>query len=163
VSIVYDPKKLIQKIAPKKKVENLISSKAGLKKSALSFVNDIPFLDKSRVTEVALKTVKGYKDRIKSGSDAADKREIKEAIVEDPVQLVQRVQNEVVTQVSNRIAVVYAGEFYVWLPSDAEEPDPEHQLNYGKQFQIGEGEMPGDRYGCRCGMEILVPQTKLEL
>lgn len=66
-------------------------------------------------------------------------------------------------QVAGEIKDRYEGEFYIWLPSDAEEPDPEHQLNYGKKFQVGEGEMPGDRFGCRCGMEILVPETKLDL
>lgn len=51
------------------------------------------------------------------------------------------------------------GKQYEWLPSDAEEPSPEHQLLYGKVFDVGdgddEGNMPGERYGCRCGMRIL--------
>lgn len=168
MSIVYDPSKLLQKIAPEKKVKKLINEKAGLKKSALSFVSDIPYLDKKRVTEVALKTVAGYKEReakatAEAGMDRSAGRAVRREIVEDPVQLVQRVQNEVVLQVTERIGEKYAGEFYIWLPSDADEPDPEHQLNYGKTFRVGEGEMPGERYGCRCGMEILVDEKQLEL
>ena len=72
-------------------------------------------------------------------------------------------QNETVFQIGQEIKAEYEGEFYEWLPSDAEEPDPLHQLNYGQVFRIGDGEQPGDRYGCRCGMNILVPEKKLEL
>lgn len=157
MSIKYDPSKLLKKIAPERKVKRLLGKNVSLKRTALSFVDDIDFLNKKRVTEVALKTVKGYKARIK-----ADKS-VKSEIVDDPAQLIQRVQNEVVLQVGAEIKKQYEGEFYIWLPSDAEEPDPEHQLNYGKKFEIGVGEMPGERYGCRCGMEILVQQTELEL
>jgi hypothetical protein len=157
MSIRYFPDKLLSKIAPPKKIERLITENASLKKTSLSFIDDIDFLDKKAVTKVALKTIKGYKKRIKEDPT------IKADIVEDPAQLVQRVQNEVVFQVKEAIAEQYDGEFYVWLPSDASEPDPEHQLLYGKKFQVGVGEMPGDRYGCRCGMEILVPEKKLNL
>ena len=157
MSIKYDPTKMLKKIAPERKVKRLLSKQVSLKRTALSFVDDLDFLNKKRVTEVALKTVKAYKSRIKA--DTATKSEL----VDDPKQLIQRVQNEVVLQVSDEIKKQYEGEFYIWLPSDADEPDPEHQLNYGKKFEIGVGEMPGERYGCRCGMEILVQQTELEL
>ena len=54
-------------------------------------------------------------------------------------------------------------EFYRWMPSDAKNPDPEHQLLYGKIFRVGEGDkegnMPGERYGCRCGIEWLDSET----
>lgn len=155
--IIYDPSKLLSKIAPEKKIKKLISSNAGLKKTALSFVNDIEFLDKKSIEKVALKTIKGYKKRI-----AEDKSEKKE-LVKDPRQLIQRVQNEVLLQVKESIRETYRGEFYIWLPSDANEPDPEHQLNYGKEFQVGVGEMPQDRIGCRCGMQILVKETQLNI
>lgn len=157
MSITYLPEQLLKKIAPVKKLERLVSSRASLNQTALSFVDDIDFLDKAAVKDVALKTIRGYKKRIKEDPD------IKSDLLADPAQLIQRVQNEVVLQVSEQIKEDYAGEFYVWLPSDADEPDPEHQLNYGKKFQIGVGEMPGERYGCKCGMEILVKETKLNL
>lgn len=156
MSIFYDPKKLLRRIAPEKKIKRLVSSNATVKKAALTFVNDIPYLDKSSISRVALKTAKDYRARIKKGEAAAE-------ILDDPKQLIQHVQNSVVYQVAQEIKSSYAGERYVWLPSDAEEPDPEHQLNYGKVFEVGVGEMPGDRYGCKCGMEILVKETKLEL
>ncbi len=107
--------------------------------------------------KIALKTIKGYRQRVNEDP------ELKEEILSDPAQLVQRVQNEVVFQVADEIKSSYGGESYTWLPSDADEPDPEHQLNYGKIFQVGDGEMPGDRYGCKCGMEIHVDESSLSL
>lgn len=154
--IRYEPSELLKKIAPERKVKKLLSGNLSLKKAALSFVNDIDFIDKARIADVALKVIKGYRERVKDGEKKSD-------IKADPAQLIHRVQSEVVFQVKEEIKTKYEGEFYRWLPSDADEPDPEHQLNYGKTFQIGDGEMPGDRFGCRCGMEILVPDSRLEL
>lgn len=159
--ITYDPKKLLKKIAPPAKIEKLLKGNVTLKKSALSFVDSVDFLDRKAVARVALNTVKSYKARIKDA--LGNKSDVKAEIVEDPKLLIQRVQNEVVSQISSEIRSSYSGEKYEWLPSDAEEPDPEHQLNYGKIFIVGEGEQPGDRIGCRCGMNILVKETELDL
>jgi len=157
LSIIYDPTKMLRKIAPPAKIRRLLSSRVSLKKTALSFVNDIDFIDKSRVSKVALNTIKGYQKRI--GLETATKTEL----LDDPKQLIQRVQNEVVLQISEGIKEKYEGKTYTWLPSSANEPDPEHQLNYGKVFTIGDGEMPGERYGCQCGMEIHTKETQLKL
>lgn len=155
--IVYDPAKIIRKLAPEKQLKKLVGNNVSLKKTALRFVDASEVVSKKSVRKVALKTIKSYKDRIKLDPS------IKEEILKNPRQLIQRVQNEVVLQVSNEIKTKYRGEFYIWLPSDADEPDPEHQLNYGKKFQIGDGEMPGERYGCRCGMQIITEDSTLEL
>lgn len=166
--ITYDPKAMLKKIAPDKKIKRMLTGNVGLKKAALSFVDDIEFLDKKSVSKVALKTVRSYQERIAKaqvdgGMEASAGDAVEASIVKDPKLLIARVQNEVVLQISNSIRENYEGEQYEWLPSDAEEPDPEHQLNYGKIFTVGVGEMPGERYGCRCGMNILVKQTQLEL
>lgn len=158
MAIVYDPKKLLNKIAPDDKIAKLIKKgDVSLKKTALKFVDQIEFLDKKAVAKTALKTIKDYRKRIKDDGD------IKTELLSDPKQLIQRVQNSLVFQVSQEIKSKYKGERYEWLPSDADEPDPEHQLNYGKIFFVGEGEMPNERIGCRCGMRILVNETELEL
>lgn len=148
---------MIEKIASKRKIKKLLSSRLTLKKAALNFVNEVDFLSKKSIQSVALKSIKSYKNRIKETPS------IKSELLNDPRLLIQRVQNEVVLQIKDSIKENYAGEFYIWLPSDAEEADPEHQLNYGKKFQVGDGEMPGDRIGCRCGMEILTKDTELNL
>lgn len=155
--IRYDPRKLIRTIAPPAKIKRLLTKDLTIKRAALSFVDDIDFLDRKKITSTALRVVKNYKLRVR------DETNTKSELKEDPKLLIQRVQNEVVKEVTQGIREKYEGEFYVWTPSDAETPDPEHQLNYGKKFRIGDGEMPGDRDGCRCGMDILVEENKLEL
>lgn len=155
--IKYEPSKVIKKAAPEAKIKKMIGRGFTLKKAALSFVDDLEVVSKRSVTTIALKTLKAYKERAKSDP------ELKDELKAEPRQLIQRVQNEVLLQITEGIKDKYSGESYVWLPSDADEPDPEHQLNYGKTFRIGEGEMPGDRIGCRCGMQILVEATRLEI
>lgn len=156
MSVVVDFSKILEKAAPQSKLKKLLKRDLSLKKTALSFVEEIPIISKESVTSVALNVVKGYKER---DLDRSEKSELSK----DPKQLIQRVQNEVVLEITNAVKESYSGERYVWLASDAEEPDPEHQLNYGKIFIVGEGEMPGERIGCRCGMEILVDENALEL
>lgn len=169
MSIKFDPDAMLKKIAPAKKIKKLLSSKVTVKKTALSFFDDVDFISKASVLDVALKTVKSYKERIAVAKltidqDASD--ELKGSLLDDPKQLIQRVQNEVVFQVHDKIKQNYGGQRAVWLPSSADEPRPEHQLNYGKEYVIGEGidgVEPGDEYGCQCGMEILTDETELSL
>lgn len=81
MAIIYDPAKIIRKIAPAKKIKKLISSRAGLKKTALSFVDDSEVVSKKSIERVALKTIKSYKKRIKEDPS------IKEDLVNDPALL----------------------------------------------------------------------------
>ncbi len=155
--IKYLPTDLLKKIAPAKKIEKLISSRLTINKAALTFIDDLDFMSKKTIERTALKTIKQYKERFK------EEPEVKQDVLDDKKLLVNRVQNTVVNEIAGEIKDGYRGEYYKWLPSDADVPDPLHQLNYGKKFQIGKGEMPGDRYGCRCGMLILVKESKLDL
>lgn len=158
MSIKYLPDKVLEKVAPKSKLKKMLTKKdLSFKKTALSFIEGSDVISKKEITRTALKVVRSYKKRSKGDKDE------RLDLYDDPALLVNRVQNEVVLQITEGIRKKYAGEFYVWLPSDADEPDPEHQLNYGKTFIVGDGEMPGDRYGCRCGMGILTEDTNLDL
>lgn len=157
MAIRYNPSDLLKKLAPAKKLKRLVTGDLTLNRAVLSMFDDVDFLSKGDITTVALKTVKQYKKRFE-GTELS-----KAEVLNNNALLINRVQSAVVYQVAQEIRDEYAGELYKWLPSDAETPDPEHQLKYGKVFQIGEGEMPGDRFGCKCGMEILVKQTKLAL
>jgi hypothetical protein len=162
VSIKFYPSKFIAKVAPAKKIEKVVRANLTMKQTAFKFLEAFDdILDVQAVTRVALKTLKGYRARVKADPEleAGD-------LVDDPAQLVQRVQNEITFQIHDEIKDRYAGEFGVWLPSSAEEPRPEHQLNYGKTYQIGvgiDGVEPGDEYGCQCGVEILVDGSSLDL
>ncbi len=166
MSIIFDPKAILKKIAPAKKIEKLVSKNLTLKKSALSFVDDIDVINKKDVTTVALKVINSYQDRFHNALDEGDASDLKSAIIDDPALLVNRVQGEIIFQIHAAVKEKYSGETAVWLPSDAMDPRPEHQLNYGKVYIIGEGidgVEPGDEYGCQCGMEIQVDETQLSL
>lgn len=162
MAIEYDPSKILKKVASKGRIEKLVSRNLTLNRAAVTTLEDIGVLPKKDIQDVALKVIRNYRDRVAAEVD--DGTSEAEAIRNlDKSQLVQRVQNAALQEISATIKEGYAGEFYEWLPSDAAVPDPEHQLNYGRKFQIGVGEMPGERFGCRCGMRILVPETKLGL
>lgn len=166
MSLIFDPSKELQRLGVKKKVHRLISSKLSLKKAVLATISNVKFdLDIKQIEKVALKTLKSYRDRLKK-QDSDDRVELKEEILSNPKLLVQRVQNAVVFQIHEEIKQKYRGEKARWLPSDAEEPRPEHQLYYGKVYTIGEGingVEPGDKPGCKCGVEILTQDESLEL
>ena len=168
MAIVYDPKKMLKRIASDRKIKQLLSKDLTVKRAALSFADDVGFIDKAEVAKTALKTVRDYqmrvaKAQVEGGFDSEAGEDLEKALLKNPKQLIQRVQNSLLFQVSEKIKEKYRGEKYEWLPSDAEEPDPLHQLNYGKIFVVGDGEMPGDRYGCKCGMRILTDDEDLEL
>lgn len=172
MSIFFDPTNMLKKIAPKSKIRKMVSSRMSLKRTILANIgtDEIP-IDNGSLAKVARKTLTGYKERIaKAVVDNNFERsagtEEKNAILDDPKQLIQRVQNEVVYQVHQGIKEKYSGQKARWLPSDADEPRPEHQANYGKVYVIGEGidgVEPGDEWGCKCGVEILTDETQLDL
>lgn len=157
MTIVHNPSDLLNRIAPDQKIKRLISKDLTFKKALLSMFDGIDFVSNKRIQTVALNALKVYKSRYKSEDISKTKALAGKKL------LVQRVQNAIVQSLSDEIKSKYSGEYYKWLPSDAKTPDPLHQLKYGKTFQIGKGEMPGDRYGCRCGMQILVSDTRLDL
>jgi hypothetical protein len=172
MSIIFDPTKMLKKVAPEAKVKRMVTGNFSVKRTILATIGSKEFpVDKASIGKVARKTLLGYKERVAkavvdAGFEKAAGTEEKQAILGDPKQLVQRVQNEVVFQVHQGIKDKYAGQRARWLPSDADEPRPEHQANYGKTYIIGEGidgVEPGDEYGCKCGVEILTDETQLDL
>lgn len=155
---------MLRKVAPEKTVKKLMKNNFTLNRTALTMLSNSGVLSKKKLETIALRVIKGYRETYGDEREVgASKAEAFDEAVNDKKLLVNRVQNAVVFEISKDIKKEYRGEFYEWLPSDAEEPDPLHQLNYGQIFQLGKGEAPGDRYGCKCGMNILVDETKLEL
>lgn len=162
--IRYLPTRILEKLKLKKKAKGLVTNDLNLNRTALRTLNATGVFKKKALENTALEVIKGYKKRYgkerKAGASVAEAT--KEAL-QGRRNMVARIENEAIFQIHKGIRTEYRGEYYEWLPSDAEEPDPEHQLKYGERFQVGVGEMPGDRYGCRCGMNILVDETELEL
>ncbi len=164
VAIKYEPSKILRRMVPKAKAGELVSDSLTLNRSAVRALARTGILSPKKLETIAVKVINQYKDaRAAEIEDGASRAEATAAVLNDKKLMVQRVQSAAVHEITRDIKSEYRGEFYVWLPSTAVVPDPLHQLNYGKTFQLGVGEMPGDRYGCQCGMNILVKSSKLEL
>ena len=164
MAIKFEPREELKKIAPKKTIKRLVKKDLSVNRAAITMLANSDMISKKKLELIALKVIKSYKEKFRDlrKSGESETKSLEEA-VNDRRLIVARVQNAIVHEMTSEIKTKYRGEYYEWLPSDAAEPDPEHQLNYGKTFQIGVGEMPGDRPGCRCGMRILVDETKLAL
>lgn len=164
MAIRFHPREFAAKLLPEKAVKKLVTQKLTLNRAVLNQLARTDALSKPTLEKIALKVIKGYKasykDERKDGATVAD---AKESALNDKKLMLQRVQQAATHEVAKEVKSQYRGESYEWLPSDAQTPDPLHQLNYGLTFKLGVGEAPGDRYGCQCGMNILVEETKLEL
>ena len=55
------------------------------------------------------------------------------------------VQNVATREITKEVKKVYRVSVTNGYQAMPEEPDPLHQLKYGKRFWVGKGEMPGDR------------------
>jgi len=167
VAVVFQPADVLKELLPAKKIKRLVTSRLSLNRAALSTLADSGIMSKKAFEKVAAKTIKSYKarfeDRVEEGASRAG------ALAEtlnDRAELVNRVQNSAVYEINQHLQEQYAGEKAEWLPSSAAEPDPLHQLNYGKIYTVGKGingEEPGDRYGCKCGVRILTEDEVLYL
>lgn len=164
MAIVYDPQKILKKMASKRKIESLVTDKLTINRVVLNTLNDTGFLDKKELRFVAINVLDKYKDKAEAlTEEGLTKSESREEVLTNKNLLVQRIQNATVNAVTDKIKEKYRGEKYVWLESTAENPDLKHKKKWGKTFIIGKGEMPGDRYGCKCGMKILVDAKRLNL
>lgn len=165
MSLVYNPTEILKRVAPTARLKKAVTKNLSLKRSALSTVSKSGVVSKKSVNDVALKVLRGYKQRVKAeaASSSLTESQLAAQIAKDPKQLINRVQNEVLFEIKESIKTKYDGTKFRWLPSSAAEPDPEHQAKYGEIFTIGVDEMPQDRYGCQCGMEILTDDESLEL
>lgn len=164
MTIRYQPKNLLKRMAAKKNIERLLTKRLTVNQAALNAIDAVDIVGKKQLETVALNVIKGYRDKVETlREQGATKAEAEREVTGDPKALVQQIQNATVNEITNQIKDQYHGEFYKWLPSTAKHRDPKHVKKYGKIYQIGKGEAPGDRYGCRCGMEILVPESSLVL
>jgi hypothetical protein len=164
MAIVFLPTQVLKKVAPTKTIEKLVTQKLTLNRTTVTMLAKSEVLSKKKLETIALKVIKSYKSTYGEFRDSgASVAEATAETLNGKRLMIQRVQNAVVHEIAEDLKETYHGEFYEWLPSDADEPDPLHQLNYGLKFQLGVGEAPGDRFGCKCGMRILVNESELSL
>lgn len=164
MTLKYEPKKILKKIDLKNKAQKLVTQNLSVNKAAVKSLTNAGVLPKKQLEKVAIKVIKEYKKKDRQlKKEGLSKKDAKADALNDKKQMVARVQSAVLHEQTQTIKSAYRGEFYIWLPSSASEPDEEHMKNYGETFQLGKGESPGDRYGCQCGMEILTNDTPSEV
>lgn len=154
------PSERARKILPTKKIKKLLGASLKLDKGAINkLTGKIEEIDTKQLTDTALDVQKFYKKkaaRLRKEFDLNKTDSIDEALNNEKL-LVNRLHNDLTEQIAKNALEEYRGEMFIWLPSEAEEARPEHQLRYGETFLVGspESEEIGVN-GCQCGMQILV-------
>jgi hypothetical protein len=160
--MIFFPEKFKKKALPKGffSKELLTKKNLSLKQNAMQALILANLASKREVDSTVSKVVDGYQKKIDDLRDEGIPKAKATVIAKSGEALLrQRIESLVVYNEIQNIKKENEGEKYRWLPSSSENPDPQHQLHYGKIFDVGEGDdegnMPGERYGCNCGMEIL--------
>jgi hypothetical protein len=159
--MIFYPDKFKKKVLPKSFFkENLLDKNLSFKQKAMQALILSTPASKDDLAATVLGVINTYKNKVDELQlEGLPKTQAKFLATNGEALLQQRIENLVVYSEVQRLKEENKGEFYRWLPSGADEPDPEHQLLYGEIFPVGqgdsEGNMPAERYGCQCGMEIL--------
>ena len=155
----FDPQTWLKRVFPKGiEKSGLLNDKLEIKKTYLKALVRATSVSQRQLTQEIYKTVDFYvekEERLKAQGVKAFKQEA----LNGQALLTERIKNFLVYSEVQAQKKAHKGRMYRWLPSSAKEPDPEHQLLYGKVFREGEGDkegyMPGERWGCQCGIEWL--------
>ena len=164
---IFNPEQYVKLIFAKNFFKGrLLNSELELKQLALQSLLKATNLSKREIDETIVKVVDIYeKKMMKLKKDKV--RAFRKEALNNEILLKDRLENLVVWNEVQNIKKDNKGMFYRWLPSSAKCPDPEHQLLYGKIFKVGEGDkegnMPAERYGCKCGMQLLTAREAKEL
>lgn len=139
----------------------LLTSDLELKALELQAILKATTLTKREVNATVYKVVDIYEKKMKDLKKEGV-RAFKAQALNGEALLKNRLEGLVLYNEVQKIKEENTGKFYRWLPSSSKEPDPEHQLLYGKIFKVGEGDkngnMPAERYGCKCGIQILTAE-----
>jgi hypothetical protein len=164
MAINYVPSEMIRRFAKNNLVSKVIGNDLKINRAAIKMIASSGIVSEKKLEEMASNVIKQYKASIALKVDEGEtKSTAKKDTLNKKKLIINRVKNLVVNEISNDIKLNYKGEKYIWLPSTAVNPDPVHQLKYGKTFTVGVGEMPGDRYGCLCGMQVLTDDDQLDI
>lgn len=155
----FDPADWLARVLPKNfEKSGLLSENLSIKQRYLKALVRATSLSGKEITQEVYKMVDFYEQK-EAELKAAGVRAYKQEALNDQALLKQRIKNMLVYTEVQRQKQENKGKMYRWLPSNATNPDPEHALLYGKIFREGTGDknnnMPGERYGCQCGIEWL--------
>lgn len=155
----FDPQTWLKRVFPKGiEKSGLLNDKLEIKKTYLKALVRATSVSQRQLTREIYKTVDFYlekEERLKAQGVKAFKQEA----LNGQALLTERIKNFLVYSEVQAQKKAHKGRKYRWLPSSAKEPDPEHQLLYGQVLEEGKGDkegyMPGERWGCQCGIEWL--------
>ena len=157
MSIIFLPTEFIDRVAKMRDFKRLMTRDMSLNRTVMRMIAQASGVPQTVLNKAAAKVIRNYKRNVREEvREGSSKGDAVSDVVNDSRMLVQRVTNTIIQETSAQLKTDYRGERYRWLPSDANEPRPEHQAKYGRVFVLGRGEAPQDAYGCLCGMEILV-------
>lgn len=164
--MIYNPNKLLAEVFPKNFFSGkILTSGLELKKDIMQAVLKSSLMNEREVSSTVYKVVEVYNNKIEKLKKLGEKSYKKMALNGEKL-MKNRLENAVLFNEITQLKNEHEGQFYRWLPSSAKEPEPEHQLLYGKIFKVGEGDkdgnMPTERYGCRCGIEFLSEPQKIK-
>jgi hypothetical protein len=155
------PETILKKSLPNNFFEqNLLTKDFSLKKKAMQALILATTATKREINASVLKVADIYQSKIDDLTDEGLPKAKATVIAKAGESLLkQRIAGLVIFDAVEVIKKNNEGEKYRWLASSSENPDPQHQLLYGKIFNVGEGDqegnMPMERFGCNCGIEIL--------
>lgn len=157
---IFRPDDFKKKVLPRGFLsENLLKNGMTLKKKAMQaliFAN----VGEDQLQKTVLKVANLYENKVDNLLANGIPKTKANILAKNGEKLLrQRIESLVIYSEVQKIKKDNKGKYYEWLPSGADEPSPQHQLLYGKTFLMGEGDnegnIPGERYGCDCGMKIL--------
>ena len=138
--------------------QSLLTQRMTFRQAAMQAILKATGISKRKVNATVYKVLDEY-DKKAEKLEAEGVEAFRKDAINNEKLLRQRVEMLVLYNEVKEQKEEHAGEYYRWLPSESKVPDPEHQLLYGKIFKVGEGDkngnMPCERYGCKCGIEWL--------
>ena len=155
----FDPADWLARVLPKNfEKSGLLSDNLSIKQRYLKALVRATSLSGKEITQEVYKMVDFYEKK-EAELKAAGVRAYKQEALNGQALLKQRIKNMLVFTEVQKQRQENKGKMYRWLPSSSDTPDPEHALLYGQLFREGKGDrhgnMPGERYGCQCGIEWL--------
>ena len=152
--MIFFPHEIAEKRLSKAKIKKLINDDLTLNLEAIRSVSNENELIYKELKSSVKSVLDTYKERYKDFLQDETKKKAMALAINGDKLLIQRVRAIITFSIAQDIKERFKGKKYKWLPSSANIPDVRHQLKYGKTFVIGVGEMPQDRYGCQCGMDV---------
>ena len=161
------PETILKKSLPKDFFDGDLLKKKNLtlKQNAMQALILATSFSKREINSTVAKVADIYQRKIDDLSDEGIPKAKASVIAKSGEKLLkQRIAGLVIFDAVQNIKAENEDDFYEWLPSSSDTPDPEHQLLYGQIKKVGEGDkegnMPMERYGCNCGLRIIKATKK---